>query len=705
MELETEIFKITCELYNNLKFANTDVQYVISLLRNFIINSYNPFLLKELDSNVLEAVDIEIKNDINLIFKKYKDPFEKFSTHKKRMVLYKNMGVYVEPEISAIKEIPIAVVRQNKITLKSKQAQTVHMSIKHSFTKLLEMDGLFDGTMSYLNSLKSDERGLFNFVQGSLWKNQVENFHEDGIALPLIVYFDDVETGNALGTHAGNNSVGCVYATIPCFPPNFASKLHSIVLTDIFYTKDKANYGNEVVFKKLINELQDLRKNGMLIVVNKKLYKIHLLTCLIVGDNKGLNDIEGFVRSFTLSHCCRICNAGPTEWKKLKEEDEVLLRSKENHETDMQIRDISKTGVREQCIFNELEGFNVIENGSVDVMHDVFEGVANYDVSKILLHLINEKYFSIDFINDVLNTMDFGFEKTNLPPNIKFDFLKSNNWLKMSASEMLFFTRYLGLIVGELVPQESEIWELYIKLREIISIITSPAITAEDLIQLDILISEHHNIYIKYFGQLKFKFHSVIHYKRMILQNGPLIKISSMRFESKHREIKAIIQATSSRRNILKTVGIRHQLCLMQYKYAQYKNLNINYGPAINDDSINIHFQDSLVRQTLSNIIINDIKYKAETIIVATIGENCPGFGEIDKIYLVDNEIYFRYIPFYVIGFNTHYFAYSVVADMEKKLIISYDSISVKTPCTIYKKKRNHIHRYKTSIVNNNILL
>ena len=245
-------------------------------------------------------------------------------------------------------------------------------------------------------------------------------------------------------------------------------------------------------------------------------------------------------------------------------------------------------------------------------MHDIFEGVANYDVSKILLHLIDEKYFSIDFINHVLNTMDFGFEKTNLPPDIKIDFLKSNNWFKMSASEMLFFTRYLGLIVGELVPQDSEIWTLYIKLREIISIITSPEITNEDLTQLHILITEHHDIYTKYFGHLKFKFHSMIHYKRMILRNGPLIKISSMRFESKHREIKAMIQATSSRRNILKTVGIRHQLCLMHYKYALYKNLYISYGPPISDDSISIHFIASQGRQTLTNIIINDIKYKVK---------------------------------------------------------------------------------------------
>lgn len=143
MELETEIFKITFKLYNNLKFANTDVQYVISLLRNFIINSYNPFLLKELNSNVLEAVDTAIKYDINLVFKKYKDPFNKFSTHPKRMVLYKNIGAYVETEISVIKEIPIAIARKSKITLTSKQAETIHISVKHSFTKLFEMDGLF----------------------------------------------------------------------------------------------------------------------------------------------------------------------------------------------------------------------------------------------------------------------------------------------------------------------------------------------------------------------------------------------------------------------------------------------------------------------------------------------------------------------------------------------------------------------------------
>lgn len=39
--------------------------------------------------------------------------------------------------------------------------------------------------------------------------------------------------------------------------------------------------------------------------------------------------------------------------------------------------------------------------------------------------------------------------------------------LKCSASEMLTLVRHFGLIVGHNVPDENEVWFLYIKLRQL----------------------------------------------------------------------------------------------------------------------------------------------------------------------------------------------------------------------------------------------
>lgn len=49
-----------------------------------------------------------------------------------------------------------------------------------------------------------------------------------------------------------------------------------------------------------------------------------------------------------------------------------------------------------------------------------------------------------------------------------------NQKLKMSASEMMFFVRHFGLIIGDLVPEDDEVWRLYIVLTEILDIVTAP---------------------------------------------------------------------------------------------------------------------------------------------------------------------------------------------------------------------------------------
>lgn len=59
----------------------------------------------------------------------------------------------------------------------------------------------------------------------------------------------------------------------------------------------------------------------------------------------------------------------------------------------------------------------------------------------------------------------------------------------MSASKMLCFTRYFGLIIGDLVLRDSEYWSMYILLKQIIDIIATKSLQPEASILLNTLIS------------------------------------------------------------------------------------------------------------------------------------------------------------------------------------------------------------------------
>lgn len=66
----------------------------------------------------------------------------------------------------------------------------------------------------------------------------------------------------------------------------------------------------------------------------------------------------------------------------------------------------------------------------------------------------------------------------------------------MSAPEMLCLVRYFGLIVGELIPLDNEVWILYISLRKIIDICCARVVQLECAHLLESLVSANITGYI-----------------------------------------------------------------------------------------------------------------------------------------------------------------------------------------------------------------
>jgi len=107
-------------------------------------------------------------------------------------------------------------------------------------------------------------------------------------------------------------------------------------------------------------------------------------------------------------------------------------------------------------------------------MHDMLEGVCKYDIGLILKYMIFEfKYFTVDTLNNGIETFNYGpIDIRNRPTLLSIENLKLGV-IKMSAAESLCFIRYLGLIIGDLIPEKSDVWSLYTALKQIIDIIFS----------------------------------------------------------------------------------------------------------------------------------------------------------------------------------------------------------------------------------------
>jgi len=176
---------------------------------------------------------------------------------------------------------------------------------------------------------------------------------------------------------------------------------------------------------------------------------------------------------------------------------------------------VSLTGVKHACVFNEISSFHVTKNYALDIMHDLLEGVCKYDIGFMLNKMtFSFKYFTLETLNDRIESFNYGtIDIRNKPPLISVDSLKPTGTLKMSASEMYCFVRYLSLIVGDLVPEDLKMWQVYTILRQIVDIVFSKTIKFNDINLLKVLISEHHELYMQVFNtHLKPKHHHMIHY-------------------------------------------------------------------------------------------------------------------------------------------------------------------------------------------------
>lgn len=76
-----------------------------------------------------------------------------------------------------------------------------------------------------------------------------------------------------------------------------------------------------------------------------------------------------------------------------------------------------ETGNRGKCAFNTIPSFHVIDNLSVDVMHDVVEGICHYDMANSTLHFIQNKFLTLDLLNSRKRTFEYGdIEIGNISP-------------------------------------------------------------------------------------------------------------------------------------------------------------------------------------------------------------------------------------------------------------------------------------------------
>lgn len=266
-----------------------------------------------------------------------------------------------------------------------------------------------------------------------------------------------------------------------------------------------------------------------------KIRNVKFIVTLILGDNLGLHDILGMTDCFNANFYSQFCKLKKIVMQKTLVADPKFLRNYQNYYDDVCKGNLSLTGIEKECALHRIHKFHITRNFSVDILHDFFEGVCNYDLCNIIINLINKNYFTLEKLNANIKHYNYGpFVKNKKIDSITPENLQ-NIGLRTSAEEMKTLVLNFASIIGHRVPHDCPEWKLYIVLREIVTIVTAKIIHCRTFELLANLVSEHHELYLQCFpyDTLKPKHHFMVHYPLIMRMIGSISLISSMRYKIK----------------------------------------------------------------------------------------------------------------------------------------------------------------------------
>lgn len=297
----------------------------------------------------------------------------------------------------------------------------------------------------------------------------------------------------------------------------------------------------------------------------------------LVADNLGANTSLCLTKSFNAQHFCRICLLLNEECKKVTVDNSSKYRSKEHYSDLLKLMDKTQTmnykdtyGVKKYCVLNELKYFHIFANFSVDIMHDLYEGVIYHSLYNVFSFCFAKKLFQKRYLENSIKYFSYPKNyRCDRPSILRLD--GKNMGQNAVQMKCLFLNIPFILHKFRSNSQLQSIWICVTSLIHIFQLVHSEKIDDIMLLELTELISVHLENMKKHFDMnLTPKHHFMTHYPFIIKLMGPLHLMSMIRYEAKHKIFKSIAKKTHNFININKTLATAHQkmMCTEENTYC-----------------------------------------------------------------------------------------------------------------------------------------
>ena len=528
---------------------------------------------------------------------------------------------------------------------------------------------------------------ILDFCDGTTYTQHTLFSSEDN-ALQIVAYYDELEVCNPIGAYVKKHKLGCIFFSIGNIRPRYRSSLKSIFLVAVGKYVDIEEYGIDAFLRPFVEDLKVLYCDG--IQVQNSTYYGALLAFL--ADTKAAHLLGGFKESMSFANrICRSCMATTTDVQSCIKESDCILRTPEVHFDDCQkltgqANDPHsvRTGINRLSILEEVPEFSVVNGLPHDIMHDLFEGVVNYELKYFMSYCLDQKYFSIAEFNQRVSNFDFG--DRDKPATIdRTRITDPEKKIRQSAGQMISLILYLPVIVGDKIPQENENWHSILVLVKICQIALSWCYSADTATYFRVLVEEKLSLLRRLYSSitLKPKMHYLVHYASQMERFGPLINTWTMRHEAKLSFIKR-----SSRRgnfkNICKTVARHHQLWFCYQSNVETHLLYTQPDRSTVVKESNFFSESDYIQKQLrkscsilpSSLIthhnwlkIQSTKHKIGSIILLEWTTLSPKFGRVNDILHCEGKDFLLVELFSGDWFNAHYNAYVVVPSAQIQLV------------------------------------
>ncbi|XP_071497429.1 uncharacterized protein [Diadema antillarum] len=317
-EISSAIKQSVSEYVAKLKSSSlpsSTVQSIICDTQELLTNVIEA--VQQVSAPIIEDVSQDIKPSVDKIdtlqsvLDMVKDPFEHFSlsTQHKQNQFARNCNVLIEPEEIVFGNVYKECLNTHTGRTEQKQVEETfqYVPVGENLKVFLEQPGYMSVIIQEKDTA-GEKDVLQTYRDGSYYKACEGN--QDCVDIELLLYNDDFETANPLGSKKGKHKLLGIYVTVASLPKKYQAKLENVLLVALAKSSLVSKYGVNVVLQRISDDLEVLFTEGLHINspdgftgrVRPRLFQA-------VGDNLALNTMLGFAGSFSANYFCRFCKA------------------------------------------------------------------------------------------------------------------------------------------------------------------------------------------------------------------------------------------------------------------------------------------------------------------------------------------------------------------------------------------------------------